>query len=100
MTDIIYPTQFLKNVIPPTNYMTLDNSSLNPCNYKSFGERQSTYQDYQNMYYYSKQICPISMVNNTPQTRDPTNIPCDTAFRGIYAMGNANNNDPLNIQRK
>ena len=79
--------------------MTFDHNSLNPYIYKSFGERQSTYQEYQNMHYHSKQICPISMVNNTPQTRDPTNIPCDAAFRGIYAMGDANNNDPLNIQR-
>ena len=39
------------------------------------------------------------MVNNNQYTRDPTNIPCDIAFRGIYAMGDANNNDPLNIQR-
>jgi len=98
MTDII-PTQVFQNVMQPSNYMTLDNNSLNPYNYRSFGERENVYQQYQNMYYYSKQICPISMVNNNQYTRDPTNIPCDTAFRGIYAMGDANNNDPLNIQR-
>ena len=99
MNPLNYPTNYQQTVLPMTNYPTFDNSSLNPYNYKSFGDRENIYQQYQNMYYYTRQINPISMVNDNPQTRDPSNIPCDVALRGIYAMGDANNNDPLNIQR-
>ena len=86
MNPANYPTSYQQTVIPSTNYMTFDQSSLNPYNYKSFGERENIYQQYQDMYYYTRQINPISMVHNGPQFSDPTNIPCDLAFRQIYAM--------------
>ncbi len=59
----------------PTNYMTLDSSSLNPYNYKDMSDRLSSYQQLQNQYYYTRQINPISMVDNSPQSRDPSNLP-------------------------
>ena len=95
----IQPTQFLNNVIPPGPYMTYDLNSLNPYNFKDFHEKQNIYQKYQDLYYNTRQINPISMVMDNVQMRDPTNLPVDIAFRGIYEMGDASNRDPLNIQR-
>jgi len=95
----IQPTQFLNNVIPLSNYMTYDLNSLNPYNFKDFHEKQNIYQKYQDLYYNTRQINPISMVMDNVQMRDPTNLPVDIAFRGIYEMGDASNRDPLNIQR-
>ena len=82
MNQLKYPTNYQQTVLPFTNYMTFDNSSLNPYNYKSFGERENIYQQYQDMYYYTRQINPMSTINNNPQTRDPSNIPCDVALGG------------------
>ena len=95
----IQPTQFLNNVIPPGPYMTYDLNSLNPYNFKDFHEKQNIYQKYQDLYYNTRQINPISMVMDNVQMRDPSNLPPDIAFRGIYASGDASNRDPLNIQR-
>ena len=95
----IQPTQVYNNVIPLSNYMTYDLNSLNPYNYKDFQDKQNTYQNYQDLIYYTRQINPISMVMDNVQMRDPSNLPPDIAFRGIYASGDASNRDPLNIQR-
>ena len=95
----IQPTQVYNNVIPLSNYMTYDLNSLNPYNYKDFQDKQNTYQNYQDLIYYTRQINPISMVMDNVQMRDPSNLPPDMAFRGIYASGDASNRDPLNIQR-
>ena len=95
----IQPTQVYNNVIPLSNYMTYDLNSLNPYNYKDFQDKQNTYQNYQDLIYYTRQINPISMVMDNVQMRDPSNLPPDIAFRGIYASGDASNRDLLNIQR-
>ena len=99
MQSINYPTIYQQNITPPTNYPTFDISSINPYNYKDFTDRNNIYQQYQDMYYYTRQINPISIVNDNSQPRDPSNIPTDLAFKGIYEQGDANNRDPLNIQR-
>ena len=68
------------------NYMTYDSSSLNQYNYKHLGATFPIYQQYQNLYYYTRQINPITLSNISPQSRDPTNLPCDirpTIYDGI-----------------
>ena len=39
------------------------------------------------------------MVIDNVQMRDPSNVPVDMAFRGIYVSDDASSRDPLNIQR-
>ena len=82
----------------PTNYMTYDPSSLNPYNYKNLNDRFSGYQNYQDMYYFTRQINPISLVPLHPESLDPSNRPCNIRTM-IYAQGDANNNELLNLQR-
>jgi len=86
----------------PTNYPTLDSSTLNPYNCKQFYDRFPTYQQYQNVYYFTRQINPISLANVSPQSRDPTNLPCDmrpTIYNGIDGLyGNDSMNDILKLQ--
>ena len=60
-----------------TNYMTYDSSSLNQYNYKNMDDVLSVYQQYQNLFYFTRQINPITLSNVSPQSRDPTNLPCD-----------------------
>ena len=70
----------------PTNYMTLDSSSLNPYNFKQFDNRFPTYQQYLNQFYFTRQINPISLANVSPESRDPSNLPCDmrpTIYDGV-----------------
>ena len=70
----------------PTNYMTYDSSSLNQYSYKNMDDVFPVYQQYQNLYYFTKQINPISLSNVSPQSRDPSNLPCDirpTIYDGI-----------------
>ena len=59
------------------NYMTYDSSSLNQYNYKNLDNSFPVYQQYQNLYYCTRQINPISLSNVSPQSRDPSNLPCD-----------------------
>ena len=86
----------------PTNYPTFDSSTLNPYNYKDMSDRLSSYQQLQNQYYYTRQINPISMVNNSPQSRDPTNLPCNirpTIFDGVNGLyGMDSMNDIMKLQ--
>ena len=44
------------------------------------------YQQYQNLYHFTRQINPISLSNLSPQSRDPSNLPSDmriTLYDGI-----------------
>ena len=69
-----------------TNYMTYDSSSLNQYNYKNMDDVLPVYQQYQNLYHFTRQINPISLSNVSPQSRDPSNLPCDmriTLYDGI-----------------
>ena len=48
------------------DYMTLDMDTLNPYNYKSLADKMIPYQKQQDMYYFTRQINPISLVNLGP----------------------------------
>ena len=70
----------------PTNYPTLSGSVLNQYNYKNMDDVLPVYQQYQNLYHFTRQINPISLSNLSPQSRDPTNLPSDmriTLYDGI-----------------
>ena len=52
---------------------------------------------YQNLYYFTKQINPITLSNVSPQSRDPSNVPCDIrptiydGVDGVYGKNSLNN---------
>jgi hypothetical protein len=79
-----------------TNYMTYDSSSLNQYNYKNLGDVLPVYQQHQNLYYFTRQINPITLSNISPQSRDPTNLPCDIrstlydGLDGVYGENSLN----------
>ena len=79
-----------------SNYMTYDSSSLNQYNYKNLDDIFPVYQQYQNLYYFKKQINPITLANVNAQSRDPTNLPCDirpTIYDGmdcVYGLHSMN----------
>ena len=76
--------------------MTMDSSSLNQYNFKNLDNGFPTYQQYQNLYYYTRQINPISLANVSPQSRDPSNLPCNVrptiydGVGGVYGMDSMN----------
>ncbi len=86
------------------NYMTYDSSSLNQYNYKSLDNSFPVYQQYQNLYYYTRQINPISWSKLNPQTLNPSNLPCDmriTLYDGIDGVyGHNSMNDINHIQTR
>ena len=88
----------------PTNYMTYDSSSLNQYSYRNLDDSFPVYQQYQNLYYFKKQINPITLSNVSPQSRDPTNLPCDirpTLYDGIDGVYGENSmNDILQLQTR
>jgi hypothetical protein len=88
----------------PTNYPTLSGSVLNQYNYKNLDDSFPVYQQYQNLYYYTRQINPISLSNVSPQSRDPSNLPCDmrmTLYDGIDGVyGHNSMNDINHIQTR
>ena len=88
----------------PTNYMTYDTSSLNQYNYKNMDDVLPVYQQYQNLYHFTRQINPISLSNVSPQSRDPSNLPCDmriTLYDGIDGVyGHNSMNDINHIQTR
>ena len=88
----------------PTNYMTYDSSSLNQYNYKNMDDVLPVYQQYQNLYHFTRQINPISLSNVSPQSRDPSNLPCDmriTLYDGIDGVyGHNSMNDINHIQTR
>ncbi len=70
----------------PTNYTTYDSSSLNQYSYKNLNDNFPLYQQYENLYHFTKQINPITLSNVNAQTRDPSNLPCDirpTVYDGM-----------------
>ena len=87
-----------------TNYMTYDSSSLNQYNYKNLDDVFPVYQQYQNLYYFKKQINPITLANVNAQSRDPTNLPCDirpTIYDGIDGVyGHNSMNDITHLQTR
>jgi hypothetical protein len=80
-----------------TNYMTYDSSSLNQYNYKNMNDVLPVYQQNENMYYFTRQINPITLSNVSPQSRDPSNLPSDirpTIYDGVDGVyGNHSMND-------
>ena len=88
----------------PTNYMTYDSSSLNQYSYKNMDDVFPVYQQYQNLYYFTKQINPISLSNVSPQSRDPSNLPCDirsTIYDGLDGIYGENSmNDITQLQTR
>ncbi len=69
-----------------TNYMSYDSSTLNQYNYKNMDDVLPVYQQQQNMYYFTRQINPITLANVSPQSRDPSNLPSDirpTIYDGV-----------------
>ena len=79
----------------PTNYMTYDLFSNNPYNYKDLGNKFNTYQKFQNLYYFTKNPLPISLVHLSPQMMDPTNLPPDRP--NIYKGVATNDLDYINV---
>ena len=81
----------------PTNYMSYDSSSLNQYNYKNMDDVFPVYQRNENMYHFTRQINPRTLSNVSPQSRDPSNLPCDIrpaiydGVDGVY--GNHSMND-------
>ena len=79
------------------NYMTYDSSSLNQYNYANLNTALPIYQQYENLYHFTRQINPISLANVSPQSRDPSNIPSDmrpTIYDGVDGVyGNHSMND-------
>ena len=88
----------------PSNYMTYDSSSLNQYNYKNLDDVFPVYQQYQNLYYFKKQINPITLANVNAHSRDPTNLPCDirpTIYDGIDGVyGHNSMNDITHLQTR
>ena len=80
-----------------TNYMTYDSSSLNQYNYKNMGDVFPVYQQYENLFHFTRQINPITLSNVNAQSRDPSNLPSDirpTIYDGIDGVyGNHSMND-------
>ena len=87
-----------------TNYMTYDSSSLNQYSYKNMDDVFQVYQQYQNLYYFTRQINPITLSNVSPQSRDPTNLPSDirpTIYDGVDGIYGAHSmNDILQLQTR
>ena len=85
-----------------TNYMTYDSSSLNQYSYKNLDDVFPVYQQYQNLFYFTRQINPITLSNVSPQSRDPTNLPCDirpTLYDGVDGVYGENSlNDITQFQ--
>jgi hypothetical protein len=80
----------------PTNYMTYDSCSLNQYSYKNLDDVFLVYQQYQNLFYFTRQINPITLSNVSPQSRDPSNLPCDIrpaiydGVDGVYGVHSMN----------
>ena len=74
----------------PKQYMTLDMNSLNPYNYKSLPDKMIPYQKTQDMYYFTRQVNPISLVNLGPEWLNPNNLPVNIRTT-IYETPDLNN---------
>ena len=78
-----------------SEYMTLDMNSLNPYNYKNMSNYLIPYQKQQDMYYFTRQLNPISLINLGPQWMDPSNFPSNNR-QTIYESVNLNNQERNN----
>jgi hypothetical protein len=78
-----------------SEYMTLDMDSLNPYNYKNMSNYLIPYQKQQDMYYFTRQLNPISLINLGPQWMDPSNFPSNNR-QTIYESVNLNNQERNN----
>jgi hypothetical protein len=78
-----------------TDYMTLDMHTLNPYNYKNLTDNLIPYQKQEDMYYFTRQLNPISLVTLSPQMMDPSNLPSDTRST-LYEATNLNNQERNN----
>ena len=62
------------------------------------------YQQHENLYHFTRQINPITLSNVSPQSRDPSNLPCDmriTLYDGIDGVyGHNSMNDINHIQTR
>ena len=85
----------IKQAYDATDYMTLDMHSLNPYNYKNLTDNLIPYQKQQEMYYFTRQLNPLSLVTLSPQMMDPSNIPPDQRLT-IYDARNLNNQERNN----
>ena len=87
-----------------TNYMTYDSSTLNQYNYKNLNANLPTYQRNENLYYYKRQINPITFANINAESRDPTNISSDirpVIYDGVDGLyGNHSLNDVTQLQNR
>jgi hypothetical protein len=77
------------------DYMTFDMYSLNPYNYKKLTDNLIPYQKQEEMYYFTRQLNPLSLVTLSPQMMDPSNIPPDQRLT-IYDAMNLNNQERNN----
>ena len=92
MTFNLHPYQ---QAYDTTDYMTLDMHSLNPYNYKNLTDNLIPYQKQQEMYYFTRQLNPLSLVTLSPQMMDPSNLPPDQRST-IYDAMNLNNQERNN----
>jgi hypothetical protein len=92
MTFNLHPYQ---QAYDATDYMTLDMHSLNPYNYKNLTDNLIPYQKQQEMYYFTRQLNPLSLVTLSPQMMDPSNLPPDQRST-IYDAMNLNNQERNN----
>ena len=76
-------------------YMTLDMDSINPYNYKNLTNQLIPYQKEQDMYYFTRQLNPISLVNLGAQWMNPSNFPCDNRST-FYQSANLSNSERTN----
>jgi hypothetical protein len=76
-------------------YMTLDMDTLNPYNYKNMANQLNPYQKQQDMYYFTRQLNPISLVNLGPQWMNPSYFSSDNRST-IYESVNLNNQERNN----
>jgi hypothetical protein len=92
MTFNLHPYQ---QAYDATDYMTLDMHSLNPYNYKNLTDNLIPYQKQEDMYYFTRQLNPLSLVTLSPQMMDPSNLPPDQRST-IYDAMNLNNQERNN----
>ena len=92
------PVSMFQVGVIPTNYSTNDVSSTNQYNYRNLIDVYPVYQLYQDQYYNTRQINPISLASVSPSSLDPSNLPCDVRPM-IYEQGDADNREKLNLHR-
>ena len=92
------PVSMFQVGVVPTNYSTHDVSSTNQYNHRNLIDVHPVYQLYQNQYYNTRQINPISLASVSPSSLDPSNLPCDVRPM-IYEQGDADNREKLNLHR-